>query len=178
MKICVIPARGGSKKISRKNIREFNGKPVFAYPMQATIESGLFDEVVVSTDDAQLAKKYGVKTPFLRPEHLANVYAATAPQRSLKICPEGGVNPFYPEFTKTGTQDLGRAFCDADMFYFCDAQVHKQNVSMHSSHAQPYVFPRHLVHDIDDESDWDFSEKMFVLVNNRLLGTKMEGEHA
>lgn len=82
MKICVIPARGGSKRIPRKNIKEFNGKPVIAYPIQAAIESELFDEVVVSTDDKEImnvAKKYGATVPFIRPEHLANDHAATAP---------------------------------------------------------------------------------------------------
>ena len=82
MRICVIPARGGSKRIPRKNIRDFNGKPVIAYPIEAALQSGLFDAVVVSTDDpeiTEIAKHYGAKVPFVRPEHLANDHAATAP---------------------------------------------------------------------------------------------------
>lgn len=82
MKICVIPARGGSKRIPRKNIKEFKGNPVISYPIQAALDSGLFDEVVVSTDDAEImeiAQKYGASTPFVRPQSLANDHAATAP---------------------------------------------------------------------------------------------------
>lgn len=82
MKICVIPARGGSKRIPRKNIKEFNGKPVIGYPIQAALKSGLFDKVVVSTDDeeiAKIAKDYGAEVPFIRPEHLSCDHAATAP---------------------------------------------------------------------------------------------------
>jgi pseudaminic acid cytidylyltransferase len=67
--ICVIPARGGSKRIPRKNIKEFLGKPIIAYSIQAALDSGLFDEVMVSTDDleiADIAKNYGAKVPFMR----------------------------------------------------------------------------------------------------------------
>lgn len=82
MKICVIPARGGSKRIPRKNIKEFKGKPVIAYPIEAALKSGLFDEVVVTTDDdeiAQVAIKYGASVPFKRPVALSGDHVATAP---------------------------------------------------------------------------------------------------
>ena len=75
MKLCVIPARGGSKRIPRKNIRPFCGKPIMAWSIEAALESGLFDRVMVSTDDAEiadLAKNYGAETPFLRPPDLAD----------------------------------------------------------------------------------------------------------
>jgi pseudaminic acid cytidylyltransferase len=67
--ICIIPARGGSKRIPRKNIRDFHGKPVIAYSIQAALESNLFDVVMVSTDDEEIAfisKEYGAIVPFLR----------------------------------------------------------------------------------------------------------------
>ena len=67
--IAIIPARGGSKRIPRKNIKEFFGKPIIAYSIEAAINSGLFDEVMVSTDDEEIAKtavKYGATTPFMR----------------------------------------------------------------------------------------------------------------
>ena len=73
--ICVIPARGGSKRLPRKNIKSFHGKPLIAWSIQAAISSRLFDEVFVSTDDveiASVAKAYGAKVPFLRPRHLAS----------------------------------------------------------------------------------------------------------
>lgn len=78
--LCIIPARGGSKRIPRKNIKPFMGKPIMAYSIEAALESGIFDEVMVSTDDeefADVAKKYGASVPFLRSEATANDYAAT-----------------------------------------------------------------------------------------------------
>ena len=80
MKLCVIPARGGSKRIPHKNIKKFNGKPVIAYSIEAALESNCFDKVVVSTDDneiAELAKKYGAEIPFIRPEVLADDHSGT-----------------------------------------------------------------------------------------------------
>ena len=82
MNICVIPARGGSKRIPRKNIKEFNGKPIIAYSIEAALKSNCFDQVIVSTDDdeiAEVAKKYGAQVPFLRPGELSNDYAGTIP---------------------------------------------------------------------------------------------------
>lgn len=67
--LCLIPARGGSKRIPRKNIRPFAGRPIIAYPIAAALESGCFDEVMVSTDDAEIAaiaRECGATVPFLR----------------------------------------------------------------------------------------------------------------
>lgn len=78
--ICIIPARGGSKRIPRKNIKPFLGKPIIAYSIQAAIDSGLFDEIMVSTDDkeiAEIAKQYGAKVPFLRSEKNSDDFATT-----------------------------------------------------------------------------------------------------
>ena len=82
MKIAVIPARSGSKRIPRKNIREFAGKPMIAHAISAAKESGLFTHIVVSTDDeeiAGIARDWGAKTPFKRPPELADDHAPTAP---------------------------------------------------------------------------------------------------
>jgi N-acylneuraminate cytidylyltransferase len=79
--LCIIPARGGSKRIPRKNIKPFKGKPIIAYSIIAAVESGLFDEVMVSTDDleiAEIAKSYGASIPFLRSEENSNDFATTA----------------------------------------------------------------------------------------------------
>ena len=79
--IAIIPARGGSKRIPRKNIRPFLGKPVIAYSIAAALQSGLFDEVMVSTDDeeiAEVARQYGAKVPFMRSATTADDYATTA----------------------------------------------------------------------------------------------------
>lgn len=79
--LCIIPARGGSKRIPRKNIKEFLGKPIIAYSIEAALNSGLFDEVMVSTDDdeiAEISKHYGAKIPFLRSNENANDFAPLA----------------------------------------------------------------------------------------------------
>ena len=75
--VAIITARGGSKRIPRKNIKEFCGKPILAYSIEAAIGSGLFDTVMVSTDDeeiAEIAKKYGAEVLFYRSEKTANDY--------------------------------------------------------------------------------------------------------
>ena len=76
--LAVIPARGGSKRIPRKNARDLCGRPVIAYTIEAALQSGVFDRVVVSTDDDQIAaiaKEYGADVPFIRAASLANDYA-------------------------------------------------------------------------------------------------------
>lgn len=78
--IAIIPARGGSKRIPRKNIREFMGKPMVSYAISAALKSGVFDEVMVSTDDeeiADIARRYGAAVPFLRSATAASDSART-----------------------------------------------------------------------------------------------------
>jgi N-acylneuraminate cytidylyltransferase len=80
MNIAIIPARGGSKRIPRKNIKLFHGHPVIAYAIKAAKESRVFDEVLVSTDDseiAEIARKYDAKVPWVRPKHLADDSSTT-----------------------------------------------------------------------------------------------------
>jgi pseudaminic acid cytidylyltransferase len=82
MRLCVIPARGGSKRIPRKNIKEFFGKPMIAWSIEAAKKSECFDRIIVSTDDEEIAmvsQKYGADVPFLRPRDLADDYAGTTP---------------------------------------------------------------------------------------------------
>jgi N-acylneuraminate cytidylyltransferase len=79
-KIAIITARGGSKRIPRKNIKEFCGKPILCYSIEAALDAGIFDEVMVSTDDeeiAEIAKKAGASVPFLRSEATSNDFATT-----------------------------------------------------------------------------------------------------
>lgn len=79
-KLAIIPARGGSKRIPHKNIREFLGKPIIAYSITTAINSGLFDEVMVSTDDyqiADIAKEYGANIPFIRSKKNSDDNATT-----------------------------------------------------------------------------------------------------
>jgi|GEM_PF-77300 len=82
MKLCMIPARGGSKRIPRKNIKPFLGKPIIAYSIEAALASECFDKVIVSTDDqeiADVARQYGAEVPFLRPGELSDDHAGTVP---------------------------------------------------------------------------------------------------
>lgn len=78
--IAIITARGGSKRIPRKNIKEFCGKPIIAYSIEAALNSGIFDEVMVSTDDkeiADIAIRYGANVPFFRSKKTSDDYATT-----------------------------------------------------------------------------------------------------
>lgn len=82
MAVCVIPARGGSKRIPRKNVALFHGRPMIGWPIAAARASGLFSRIVVSTDDSQIAevaRAEGAEVPFLRPAALADDFTPTVP---------------------------------------------------------------------------------------------------
>ncbi|TRY30930.1 pseudaminic acid cytidylyltransferase [Aliiglaciecola sp. M165] len=100
MNLAIIPARGGSKRIPAKNIKEFAGKPLIAYSIQAAQKSGLFEEIWVSTDSeqvAEIAKQFGAKVPYIRPAELSNDLIGTRPVTShaIKHCID---NLGKPEF--------------------------------------------------------------------------------
>ncbi len=93
--VAIIPARGGSKRIPRKNIKDFHGKPLIAYSIQTALESKLFDKVIVTTDDeeiAEIAKKYGAEVPFIRPKELSDDFSGTADviEHALKWLKDNG----------------------------------------------------------------------------------------
>ncbi|QNG28270.1 pseudaminic acid cytidylyltransferase [Synechococcus sp. HK01-R] len=97
MDLCVIPARGGSKRIPRKNIRDFCGKPIIAWSIEAAHSSGCFDRVVVSTDDdeiANVAKRWGAEIPFRRSVELSDDFAGTIPVivHAVEWCINQGLN--------------------------------------------------------------------------------------
>lgn len=80
MRVAIIPARGGSKRIPRKNVKAFHGKPMIAYSIEAAQSSGCFEKIIVSTDDAEIAsvaKAYGADVPFWRPANISDDYATT-----------------------------------------------------------------------------------------------------
>lgn len=82
MRLAIIPARGGSKRIPKKNIRDFHGLPMIAYSIQTALESNVFDQVIVSTDDDQIAEtamRYGATVPFVRPPELSDDFTGTVP---------------------------------------------------------------------------------------------------
>ena len=93
MDLAVIPARAGSTRVKRKNIRQFLGSPIIAYPIRAALQSGLFDHVLVSTDSkeiAEVAREHGAEVPFLRPAELATDTAITVDVllHALQACHE------------------------------------------------------------------------------------------
>ncbi len=123
MRVAVIPARGGSKRIPRKNIKAFCGKPMIAWSIEAALASECFDAVVVSTDDAEIAevaKSYGASVPFVRPPELADDHTGTIPviahavqwfidsgQRPDHVCCIYATAPFLTaEAIKAGLQIL------------------------------------------------------------------------
>lgn len=100
MNLCVIPARGGSKRIPKKNIKFFCGKPIIVWSIELAIASKCFDKIIVSTDDkeiADLAKSYGVDVPFMRPKALSDDYTETVPviAHAVKWQIEHHQKPFY-----------------------------------------------------------------------------------
>jgi N-acylneuraminate cytidylyltransferase len=98
VRLAVIPARGGSKRIPRKNIKSFAGKPIIAWSIEAALNSQCFDHVIVSTDDpeiAEVARAWGASIPFVRPGSLAGDHVATIPviDHAIRWFESEGVNP-------------------------------------------------------------------------------------
>jgi len=225
MKIAVIPARGGSKRIPRKNIREFAGKPMIAHAITAAKKSGLFQHVVVSTDDEEIsaiAREWGAETPFTRPGELTDDHTPTVPviahaiticqshgweiehacciypgvpfiqlgdikaaydllqssgadysfpvtefhsviQRALRRLPNGSMQPFYPQYEMTRTQDLEPAYHDAGQFYWGKASAWLASTKIHSG-GTGYPIPNWRVIDIDTPDDWARAEFFYKLL--------------
>ena len=100
MKIAVIPARGGSKRITKKNIRPFFGKPIIGWTIEAARASGCFEKIVVSTDDeeiSQVARSFGADVPFVRPADISNDHAGTMPvvAHATQWFIDSGVRPSF-----------------------------------------------------------------------------------
>ena len=100
MSLAVIPARGGSRRIHRKNIKKFCGKPIIAWTIDAALKSNCFDRIIVSTEDpeiAEVAQQYGADVPFIRPVNLADDYCATMPvvSNAVEWMMENGYHPKY-----------------------------------------------------------------------------------
>ena len=88
MRLAVIPARGGSKRIPRKNVKLFHGKPMIAWSIEVAKKSGCFDQILVSTDDSEIAEiaiSYGADAPFIRPAELSDDFTGTQPVISHAI---------------------------------------------------------------------------------------------
>jgi pseudaminic acid cytidylyltransferase len=129
MRIAIIPARGGSKRIPKKNIKDFFGKPMIVWSIEAAKSSSCFDRIIVSTDDeeiASVAKKYGAEAPFIRPASLSDDHTTVAPviDHAIKSLAQNGCEidevcciyataPFIKPFDiKTGLNKLQNLDCD------------------------------------------------------------------
>jgi len=227
MNIAIIPARGGSKRIPRKNIKLFDGKPMIAHAITAAMASRLFDHIVVSTDDdeiADIAREWGAEAPFSRPIDLANDHTATIPvishgihacralgwsfehvcciypgvpfiqtedlrealalllqegadysfpvtefssaiQRALRRLDDGRMQPFYPEFEATRTQDLEPAYHDAGQFYWGKVEAWLQATSIYNR-GIGYLIPHWRVVDIDTPEDWFRAEMLLKSISS------------
>jgi pseudaminic acid cytidylyltransferase len=100
MRLCVIPARAGSKRIPRKNRKIFSGKPIIAWSIELAIASKCFDKIIVSTDDkeiANIAKSYGLNVPFIRPKKISDDYTGTVPviSHAIRWQIENNQKPLY-----------------------------------------------------------------------------------
>ena len=120
MRIAIIPARGGSKRIPRKNIKFFHGKPMIGFAIDAALASNAFDRVIVSTDDAEIAeiaKLHGASLPFIRPLELADDFTPTVPviSHAIRTCIDMGWNVqavccIYPGVPFISPEDLLAAY--------------------------------------------------------------------
>ena len=220
--ICIIPARGGSKRIPRKNVKPFLGKPMLAYPIEAALKTGLFDEVMVSTDDeeiAEVARKYGATVPFMRSAETANDFAtladvlhevldnyekqgrkfdnmccvlATTPLlqsddinsgysklmdseftsivpivqfsypilRSFKMDENGAIEYNWPEYIRSRSQDLPKAYHDSGTFYWHKIDAWKSGNGLRGG----VVVSEETVQDIDTEQDWKLAEMKYKIL--------------
>lgn len=133
MRIAIIPARGGSKRIPRKNIKPFAGLPIMAHSIKAAQESGLFDRIIVTTDDeeiAEVARTYGAEVPFIRPKELSDDHTATIPVIAHAI----------QTLQKEGSQ-IDAACCIYATAPFVRAEDIKHAYEALIRHQKSYAFP-------------------------------------
>lgn len=228
-KIAIIPARGGSKRIPRKNIKEFLGKPIIAYSIEAAMASGLYEEVMVSTDDADIAEialKFGAAVPFIRSEANSGDFATTIDvifevlewyrenkaihfelgtciyacspfvtpallhssiallgdkscttvfpviefshpiQRALILHDDRSIAPYDEGDWTKRTQDFGKAFHDAGMFYTFDTDKLYLLKKLISTESCGLKIDETRAQDIDSLVDWKLAELKYTLGRN------------
>jgi len=129
--IAIIPARGGSKRIPRKNIRKLAGKPAIAYPIELAIQTGIFTRVIVSTDDieiAQIAESTGAEVPFLRERKLSDDFTTT-------------IDVISDAISKIDTVDINYVCCIYPVTPLLSMERVMQGYKILSEHTWDYVFP-------------------------------------
>jgi len=131
--LAIIPARGGSKRIPRKNIKPFLGKPIIAYSIEAAINSGLYSDIMVSTDDEEIAEvsiKYGANVPFFRSKENSNDFAGTAEV----------INEVINEYEKVGKKYKSIS-CIYPTAPFINPTLLKESFELLNNNAFDIVFP-------------------------------------
>jgi pseudaminic acid cytidylyltransferase len=129
----VIPARGGSKRIPRKNIRSFGGRPMIAYSIEAAVQTGLFDQVIVSTDDdaiARVAERFGASVPFVRPPELSDDQTGTTEVVAHAV----------EWLSAAGLSQISSVCCIYATAPFIDPQDIRQGLKILESGTWQYVF--------------------------------------
>ena len=132
MRLAIIPARGGSKRIPRKNIKLFGGKPMIAWSIAAAKESGCFDRIIVSTDDgeiAEVAKAHGAEVPFTRPLELSDDYTGTIPVIAHAI-----------DWQNTHEERVSQACCIYATAPFISAQDLQRGLQVLGDRGADYAF--------------------------------------
>ncbi len=179
MTIAIIPARSGSVRIPGKNIRKFHGKPIIAYAIEAARSSGLFDEIVVSTDSAEyvaVAKAYGAKA-HMRARRLAKDEVGTQEvaravlewwlvNRGERAVPELACC-IYPATPLLTSSDLivGLAALDGyyayvpGLYYFGPSKAFLDGIPLDAGREVPYPQGRYI--DINTEEDWQRAERLY-----------------
>jgi pseudaminic acid cytidylyltransferase len=158
--LAIITARGGSKRIPRKNVKDFLGKPIIAYAIENAINSQLFDEVMVSTDDeaiAEIAISYGAKVPFIRSEKNSNDYATT-----IDV-----INEVISSYEK-----IGRKFEYASCIYPCTPLLSKEKLK-----ESFYLLKKNNLDCVFPIIKYGFPIQRAVRINNKRLVEMFQPEH-
>ena len=223
MKVFLIPARSSSQRIKSKNIKKFYGKPIIYYPIKSSINSKLFDRIIVSTDSKKIAtisKKFGAEAPFLRAKKLSNhkatlfevikdsiyqlklsnkdiiccafptsvflssnllkktyaefkknlvrinfLYSITEYEhpieRSIRINRKGFVQKMFKTKYHNRTQDFGKSFHDAALFYWGSVKSFIKYSNVITEKTVGYPITKGITCDIDTPEDWILAEKLF-----------------
>lgn len=188
--VCIIPARGGSRRIPRKNIRMFHGKPIIAYSIETAKESKLFDEIYVSTDDAEIADiaaKYGASIHWRDADSARDevgtqeVAARVLEELEIK---EGIACVLYPCAPLIAADDLIRGYrglwpdkwfsmsvgtdplCDAGAFYFGYVFAFADRSPLIGPNTSMVPIPKNRVCDINTMSDWIRTEHIYEVLRS------------
>ena len=188
MNIAIIPARGGSKRIPRKNIKDFCGQPIIAYSIQAAQKSELFDRIIVSTDDekiAEVSRHYGAEIPFMRPKELADDYSGTNAvvshclewlreknqESEIACCIYATAPLLQPEYLKKGFEILKNEQCTFAFSVTSYAFPIQRSVRIRSNGYIEPIFPEDIPKRSQDLEDayhdagqfyWGKAESFFV----------------